>query len=84
MKKSTMKENMRIIAKGMPILMRKLWFKVRKPLCAVGAMICFFLVLVFTAGVENSNADLGSYAVKSLILMTLMVVTGLASGYWKE
>lgn len=84
MKKSTMKENMRIIAKGMPILLNKMWRKIRKPLFALAAFACFFVILILTAGVENNNADLAAYVVKGIILMGFALVFVFASGYWKE
>ncbi len=62
--------------------MKKLWGKIKRPLCVIIVFICLFLLLGCT-GTAELGGDINSYCFQGAVLLGLAIAVGVFGGIFE-
>ncbi len=59
--------------------MKKIWLKIKRPVCAIIVFICLFLFLGCT-GTAECGGDMTAYIIQGSILLSITILAGIIGG----
>ena len=62
--------------------MKKFLMKLKKPVCAIIAIVCLFLLLGCT-GTADLGGDITTYTIQGVVLLSTAIIAGIIGGFFE-